>query len=113
MIMTLAGVGVETATTALAEHETLEDAVDALLQKPVVSGDKYIPAKPLRTLEMDPEQEERCRKGRWLQDQVNAVFSVAQTQSKTQPAQLVPEDEATQTQQLTVPTTSGLTEPAS
>ena len=64
LIMTLAGVSQEVAERALLEHETVEAALDALIQKPTVSGDKYIPAKPVVKTGVDPEQEERCRKGR-------------------------------------------------
>jgi len=81
--MELAGVDEATATEALLRYETVEDAVDALLPKPVVSGSKYIPSPPKVDTGMTPEQEERCKKGRWLQDQVNAVFSVAHSKTRT------------------------------
>ena len=86
LVMELAGVDEATAARALVEHETVEDAVDALLVKPVVSGEKYIPPPPKVESGMTSEQEERCRKGRWLQDQVNAVFSVAHSQTRSPPA---------------------------
>ena len=95
--MELAGVSREVAEEALRTHKTVEDALDALIQKPIVSGDAYLRGKPVVATGQDPEQEERCRKGRWLQDQVNAVFSVAHSQVKTQPPQLVPETEESQT----------------
>ena len=101
--MTLAGVTQEEAERALLEHETVEAALDALIQKPTVSGDTYIPAKHVVKTGVDPEQEERCRKGRWLQDKVNAVFSVAQTQTKSQTAQTPVEAEQAQ---ASVPTVS-------
>ncbi len=101
--MTLAGVTQEVAERALLEHETVEAALDALIQKPTVSGDKYIPAKPVVKTGVDEEQEERCRKGRWLQDKVNAVFSVAQTQTKSQAVQTPAEAEQVQ---VSVPTVS-------
>lgn len=104
--MSLAGVSQEVAEHALAEHGSVEAALDALIQKPSVAGDKYIPPKPVVKTGVDPEQEERCRKGRWLQDKVNVVVSVAQTQMKSQPEQLVAESEEVQTQQTTVPTTT-------
>ena len=85
MIMSLTGVDEKTAERAYIEHETMEDAIDALLEKPVVSGEKYIPAKPKIVTGMTTEQEDRCRKGRWLQDQVNAVFSVAHSKTRIQP----------------------------
>jgi hypothetical protein len=87
--MELAGVDEATAKRALLEYETVEDAIAALMIKPVVSGDAYIPPRPTIDTGLTPEQEERCRKGRWLQDKVNAVFSVAHSQ--TPPAQPGPE----------------------
>lgn len=85
MIMSLTGVDEETASAAYLRYETTEDAIDFLLQKPVVSGDKYLPAKRKIDTGLSPEQEERCKRGRWLQDQVNVVFSVAHSKTRTQP----------------------------
>jgi hypothetical protein len=90
LVMELAGVDEATAKRALLEYETVEDAVDALMVKPVVSGDAYLRPRPTIDTGLTPEQEERCRKGRWLQDQVNAVFSVAHSQIQTPPAPAVP-----------------------
>ena len=91
MIMSLTGVDEETASAAFMRYESMEDAIDALIQKPTVSGDKYIPAKRKIDTGMSQEQEERCKKGRWLQDQVNVVFSVAHSKTRTQPDEVVPE----------------------
>ena len=103
--MTLAGVDEATAKRALLEHETVEDAVDALLVKPVVSGDAYIRPRPCIDTGLTPEQEERCRKGRWLQDKVNAVFSVAHSQVQTPPDQSVASTASeTAAQSVEVPT---------
>jgi hypothetical protein len=88
--MELAGVDEATAKRALLEYETVEDAVDALLVKPVVSGEKYLPPPPKVETGLTDEQEARCKKGRWLQDQVNAVFSVAHSKTRTQPDAAVP-----------------------
>lgn len=85
LVMELAGVTKEVAEEALAKHKEVWLAVDALLEKPVVAGDKYIPPKPIVNTGLTLEQEERCKKGRWLQDQVNAVFSVAHSKTRTQP----------------------------
>ena len=85
MIMSLTGVDEETASAAYLRYETTEDAIDFLLQKPVVSGDKYIPVKPKVNTGLSAEQEERCMRGRWLQDRVNVVFSVAHSKTRTQP----------------------------
>ena len=88
--MELAGVDEATAKRALLEYETVEDAVDALLVKPVVSGEKYLPPPPKVETGLTDEQEARCKKGRWLQDQVNAVFSVAHSKTRTQPDAAAP-----------------------
>ena len=88
--MELAGVDEATAKRALLEYETVEDAVDALMIKPVVSGDAFLRPRPTIETGMTEEQEERCRKGRWLQDKVNAVFSVAHSQVQTPPVPSVP-----------------------
>lgn len=82
MVMELTGCGPIEAAKALIDYKTIEDAVDALLCKPTVSGDKYIPEKPKINTGMTSEQEERCRKGRWLQDKINVVFSAAHPQSQ-------------------------------
>ena len=73
----------EAAEAALKEHKEVWRAVDALMARPAVAGDKYIPAEPEIDRGMSQEQLDRCVRGRWLQAQVNAVFSVAH--SKTQP----------------------------
>ena len=87
IVMDMTGCGPIEAATALAEHKEIWRAVDALLPTPVVAGAKYIPARPHVDSGLTPEQQERCTKGRWLQDQVNAVFSVAHSTSQTQPSQ--------------------------
>lgn len=81
--MELAGVSREVADAALLEHKEVWLAIDALLLKPTVSGEKYIPAKPVIDTGLTPDQEAMCKRGRWLQDKVNAVYSVAH--SKTRP----------------------------
>lgn len=83
--MELTGCGPKEAADALAVHKEIWLAVDALLKKPEVSGDKYIPEKPKIDTGLDQEQKDRCEKGRWLQDKVNAVFSVAHSKTRTQP----------------------------
>ena len=83
--MELAGVSREVAEAALATHTEVWLAVDALLTKPVVSGEKYIPAPPTIETGMTPEQEALCKRGRWLQDKVNAVYSVAHSKTLPQP----------------------------
>jgi len=86
MVQQLTGCTREEAENALNHHETVLDAVESLIPaNPVVSGAKYIPPKPKVDTGMDPEQQALCERGRWLQDKVNAVFSVAH--SKIQPSQ--------------------------
>ena len=78
MVQQLTGCSREEAERALTHHETVLDAVESLIPaNPVVSGAKYIPPKPKVDTGMDPEQQALCERGRWLQDKVNAVFSVA------------------------------------
>ncbi len=62
MVMELANVDRETAT---------------LIDRPSTSGDRFVPPPPEIDRGLTPEQETICRRGRWLQDQVNVVFSVA------------------------------------
>jgi hypothetical protein len=86
MVCQLTGCSEEEASRALLNHETVVDAVESLLPPaPVVSGSKYIPSKPIVDTGLSVEQKELCERGRWLQDKVNAVFSVAH--SKTLPLQ--------------------------
>ena len=95
LVMELTGVDKQTAETALQIHKEVWLAVDSLLAKPVTQGDKYIPPPPKVDSGLTEEQKERCERGRWLQDQVNVVFSVAHSKTRTQPDQalLVDEDE--------------------
>ena len=83
MIMQLTGVYEVTASAAYLRHETVEDAIDSLLLKPVVAGDKYIPPKPTVDSGLSPEQKALCERGRWLQDKVNVVFSVAHSKTRS------------------------------
>jgi len=92
--MELAGVSQEVAEEALAKHKEVWLAVDALMERPVVAGDKFIPPKPKVNTGLTSEQEALCERGRWLQDRVNAVFSVAHSKIQTQPVQEeVPEEQ--------------------
>ena len=52
-------------------------AIDALFQKPVVSGEKHIPSPPKVETGQDQEQKERCAAGRDLMDKLTVVFSGA------------------------------------
>ena len=85
-IMRLTGCTLKEAEKALQLHgDEIWRAVDSLLVKPAVSGDKYIPPKPVINNGLTPEQQERCLKGRDLQERVNAVFSAAHAQLRNQP----------------------------
>lgn len=81
--MELAGVTREVAEEALAKHKEVWLAVDALMERPVVAGDKFIPPKPKVDTGLTSEQEALCQRGRWLQDRVNAVFSVAHSKIRS------------------------------
>lgn len=97
MVQQLTGCSREEAERALTHHETVLDAVESLIPaNPVVSGAKYIPPKPKVDTGMDAEQQALCERGRWLQDKVNAVFSVAH--SKTLPDPLA-QQSLTQTEE--------------
>jgi len=86
MICQLVGCTQEQASQALLKHETLVDAIDSFLPPaPVVSGTKYIPPKPIVDSGLSAEQKELCERGRWLQDKVNAVFSVAHSKTLSLP----------------------------
>ena len=63
-------------------HGNVVDAVESLVVKPRVRGDDYMPSQPNIDTGLTPEQEELCRRGRDLQDKVNAVFSVAHSQTQ-------------------------------
>lgn len=65
-------------------------ALDMLIQKPECKGDKYIPAPPKIDNGLTTEQQERCMKGRELQEMVNAVFSVAHSKTQTQQVREAP-----------------------
>jgi hypothetical protein len=81
MVQQMTGCTRDEAEKALLAHETVIDAISALIpENPVTSGNKYIPVKPKVETGMDREQAALCERGRWLQDRVNAVFSVAHSQ---------------------------------
>jgi hypothetical protein len=78
MVQQMTGCSEEEAKIALLNHETVLDAIESLIPaNPVNSGAKYIPPKPTIQNGLDEEQAAICARGRWLQDKVNAVFSVA------------------------------------
>jgi hypothetical protein len=78
MVQQLTGCSRDEAERTLNQYENVLDAVESLIPaNPVVSGAKYIPPKPKVDTGMDPEQIALCERGRWLQDKVNAVLSVA------------------------------------
>lgn len=89
MVMELANVTQEVAEEALAKYEEVWLAVDSLIQKPAIASDRYIPEKPKACAHLTSEQKEMCDRGRWLQDKVNAVFSVAHSKIQPEPEALV------------------------
>lgn len=84
-VMELASVDRAIAQEALNQHKEVWLAVDALLTRPMAAGDRFIPPPPEIDHGLTPEQDALCRRGRWLQDQVNVVFSVAHSKIRTQP----------------------------
>lgn len=101
----------EEAEAALKEHKEVWRAVDALMIRPPVAGDTYIPAAPEIDRGISQEQLDRCVKGRWLQAQVNAVFSVAQ--SKTLPDLPAVQDAGARAQSAEIPTAPVQSQPSS
>ena len=100
MVQQLTGCTRNEAEKALSIYEDVLDAVESLIPaNPIVSGAKYIPLKPKVYTGMDPEQQALCERGRWLQDKVNAVFSVAH--SKILP-DLLAEQSSSQTSEESV-----------
>jgi hypothetical protein len=97
LVQELASVDRETAIKALLQTKgDAVAAVDNLLVKPTLPGDKYIPAKPVVDAGLSEEQKALCERGRWLQDKVNVVFSVAHSKIRTQPDQGSSEHESPQ-----------------
>lgn len=90
----------EEAEAALAQHKEVWLAVDALMTRPPVAGDKYIPPEPEIDRGISQEQQERCIKGRWLQAQINAVFSVAHSQTLPAPSALLDAEPAAQSVEI-------------
>jgi len=92
MVSSLSGCSMDEAYAVLKIHPDPTDALMSLIPPPKAAGDKYIPPKPKVDTGMDPDQEALCARGRWLQDKVNAVFSVAhsKTQEILPPEQPVP-----------------------
>jgi hypothetical protein len=80
LVQELTGCTILEAQEALAKHNgSVVDAVEGLIVFPTVKG---ILPKPKINTGLTPEQEEMCRRGRELQDKVNAVFSVAHSQTQ-------------------------------
>jgi hypothetical protein len=108
MIQTLTGCTLEQAEEAARKYgDEIWLAVESLLPKTTVAGDKFIPEKPKIDSGLTPEQQELCQRGRALQDKVNAVFSVAHSKTQIQPVQLADagqQDPPATDSELTVPT---------
>ena len=84
-------------------------AIDALFQKPVVSGEKHIPSPPKVETGQDQEQKERCAAGRDLMDKLTVVFSGAHRKILEQTP---PEVERAVQTDLTSQTTGTSTQPS-
>jgi hypothetical protein len=82
MVQSLAGCTLEQAQSSLNEYGSVEAAVDALLARPTVSGQKYIPQIVKRS-HQDSEQEERCANGRALMDKLTVVASAAHSKIRS------------------------------
>lgn len=82
MIQSLTGCTLEQAEISLKEYGSVESAVDGLLIRPTVSGEKYIVPVPKKT-HHDPEQEERCANGRAMMDKLTAVSSAAHSKIRS------------------------------
>jgi len=72
IVADLACCSLEEATRALELHGSVIAAVDSLMQKPKVSGEKYLQPRERRA-HLDPEQDEMCRKGRELMDRLTLI----------------------------------------
>ena len=111
LVQELAGVDESTALAALSAAKGCPvSAVDALLAKPVTPGDAYIPKKPTIDDGLSDEQRERCERGRWLQEKVNVVFSVAHSQIRTQQDEQVPEASVAQPPATALPQSPAVSE---
>lgn len=79
MIQSMAFCSREDAMTALSKHGGDVLSAIASMYPSKETSKKRIPIDT----GMDSEQTERCRRGRELQDKINAVFSVAHPQAKS------------------------------
>jgi hypothetical protein len=96
MIVELTGCSEVDALSALRDARgNVVEAVDKLLVKPPTQGDRYLPEKPKIDDGLSDEQRELCERGRWLQDKVNVVFSVAHSKTRTPQDLLEPADQGT------------------
>lgn len=95
MVMDLTGCSEPRALAALLHAGNVIDAVDSILVKPPTQGDRYLPEKPKVDDGLSEEQRALCERGRWLQDKVNVVFSVAHSKTRTPQDLLEPADQGT------------------
>lgn len=98
MVQSLTFCSEEVAREALAVHGEVWLAVDSIVDIPVRTKN----IRPADT-GLDAEQKIRCTRGRELQDKINALFSVAQSQVKTQPLLLAEPEEDGPPQSAVVP----------
>lgn len=76
-IVEMVGCPKEEAERAYQEMQDIVAAVELLLRPPVCAGNQYLPPKIQTNRHLDPEQRERCEKGRKLAEQINGVRTSA------------------------------------
>jgi len=83
-IVSLIGCTSQVAAEALTKHnENIYHALDELLQVPVVSGSRHIPAPREIDRGMTAEQQQICATGRALMDKLTAVASAAHSKIRS------------------------------
>lgn len=91
-------------------------AMDLLFKKPVVAGDKHIPAVPKADTGQSEEQKAMCAQGRDIMDKLTAVFSGAHRKILEQSPQevegAVPAEPMPLTETATQPSALQLDSPA-
>lgn len=113
MVQQMTGCTREEANRALLMNETVVDAIAAIIPaNPVTSGAKYIPAKPKVETGLDAEQAALCARGRWLQDKVNAVVSVAHSKILSDPSAGQASSQPAAVAAVEIPASAGASEPS-
>lgn len=82
LITSVVSCSLEEAKEALSRYGSVENAIDALSPVlPVPKWKKFLPAKPVVAHMHDDDQQRRCELGREFQNKVNALHSVAHSQT--------------------------------